>query len=81
MDIAKGNIGSEVNYDLKFEDLKLQFKIERKGALGDSEGFYGTLPGDAVVAALFDGLEKVIPGDQKMAFEMAKQFVVGMLPK
>lgn len=81
MELAQGQVGPEISYDLKFEGMKLSFEIKRKGALGDEEGMYGALPADAVLNTVMDGIEKLIPGDQKAMFEMAKAFLASALPK
>lgn len=81
MEVVHGDIGSEIKYDLKFENLKLKFEMKRVGGLGDEQGAYAALPIDAVLGVILDGLEQLIPGDQKALFDGAKSFLVGVLPK
>lgn len=81
MDVVQGDLGSEVKYNLKFENLKLKFEMKRVGGLGDEQGAYAALPVDAVLNVLLDGIEQMIPGDQKALFDGAKAFLVGVLPK
>jgi hypothetical protein len=80
-EIVHGDIGSEVKYDLKFEDLKLKFEMKRVGGLGDEQLVAASLPAAAVLGVMLDGLDKLIPGDQKSMFDAAKAFIVGILPK
>jgi hypothetical protein len=80
MEIVHGTIGSEAEYQVKFEGLQMVAEAKYEGAMGGVKASV-FIPADKVVAALFDMVEKAIPGDQKAMFDLAKGLVVGAMPK
>ena len=62
-DLAQGNVGPEAKYSIKFEGGKLIAEAMYDGAQFDA-GIVLKLDADAVVSALIDRVEKMIPDDQ-----------------
>jgi len=76
-ELVAGPIGPEAKYSLKFEAGKLVCEVGYDGAQFDA-GVVLKLDAEAVVNALVDKLEQVIPGDQKAIAEMLKAAVKAM---
>ena len=77
-DLTQGQIGPEAKYVVKFDGGKLVAQAAYDGAQFDADVVL-KLDATAVVGAIVDKAEEVIPGDQKALAEMLKAFLAGLM--